>query len=33
MHPEVTVVRAGSAYARKLVDWAKQHLILTIKPN
>ncbi|WP_406223522.1 DUF1048 domain-containing protein [Streptomyces canus] len=28
----VTIVWADSAYAGKLVDWAKQHLILTIKP-
>jgi hypothetical protein len=32
MHPEITIVWAGSAYAGKLVDWAKQHLNLTIKP-
>ncbi|MFI0811860.1 IS5 family transposase [Streptomyces echinatus] len=32
MHPEITTVWADSAYAGKLVDWAKQHLNLTIKP-
>ncbi|MGI5430794.1 transposase [Streptomyces sp. CA-179760] len=32
MHPEITIVWADSAYAGKLVDWAKQHLNLTIKP-
>jgi transposase len=32
MHPEITIVGADSAYAGKLVDWAKQHLNLTIKP-
>jgi hypothetical protein len=32
MHPETTIVWAHSAYAGKLVDWAKQHLNLTIKP-
>ncbi|GII59072.1 transposase [Planotetraspora thailandica] len=32
MHPEITIVWADSAYAGKLVDWAKQHLKLTIKP-
>ncbi|AGP51667.1 transposase [Streptomyces rapamycinicus NRRL 5491] len=31
MHPEITIVWADSAYAGKLVDWAKQHLNLTIK--
>lgn len=32
MHPEITIVWADSAYAEKLVDWAKQHLDITIKP-
>lgn len=32
MHPEITIVWADSASAGKLVDWAKQHLNLTIKP-
>ncbi|MFI8242659.1 IS5 family transposase [Streptomyces sp. NPDC085866] len=32
MHPEITIVWADSAYAGKLVDWAKHHLNLTIKP-
>lgn len=32
MYPEITIVRADSAYAGRLVDWAKQHLNLTIKP-
>ncbi|MDH6629852.1 transposase [Streptomyces sp. LBL] len=32
MHPEITIVWADSAYAGKFVDWAKQHLNLTIKP-
>jgi transposase len=32
MHPEITIVWADSAYAGKLVDWAKQHLNLTVKP-
>lgn len=32
MHPEITIVWADSAYAGKLVDWAKQHLKLTVKP-
>lgn len=32
MHPEITIVWADSAYAGKLVDWAKQRLKLTIKP-
>ncbi|MFB6564763.1 IS5 family transposase [Streptomyces sp. NPDC056400] len=32
MHPEITIVWTDSAYAGKLVDWAKQHLNLTIKP-
>ncbi|MBL1102631.1 IS5 family transposase [Streptomyces coffeae] len=32
MHPEITIVWADSAYAGKLVGWAKQHLSLTIKP-
>jgi hypothetical protein len=32
MHPEITIVRAGSAYAGKLVTWAQTHLDLTIKP-
>lgn len=32
MHPEITIVWADSACAGKLVDWAKQHLNLTIKP-
>ncbi|GAA4976647.1 hypothetical protein GCM10023257_12170 [Streptomyces hyderabadensis] len=31
MHPEITIVRAGSAYAGQLVDWAKTFLGLTIK--
>ncbi|SOE06479.1 IS5 family transposase [Streptomyces sp. Ag109_G2-15] len=31
MHPELTVVWADSAYAGKLVDWAKQFLSLTIR--
>ncbi|MDX2696278.1 IS5 family transposase [Streptomyces ipomoeae] len=31
-HPGITIVRADSAYAGKLVDRAKQHLNLTIKP-
>ena len=30
-HPEVTIVWADSAYAGQLVDWAKQHLDLTLK--
>jgi transposase len=29
MHPEITIVWADSAYAGKLVDWAKKHLNLT----
>ncbi|MFF3350961.1 IS5 family transposase [Streptomyces sp. NPDC002779] len=32
MHPEITIVWADSAYAGKLVAWAKKHLNLTIKP-
>ncbi len=32
MRPEITIVWADSAFAGKLVDWAKQHLGLTIKP-
>ncbi|WP_311033386.1 IS5 family transposase [Streptomyces luomodiensis] len=32
MHPEITIVWADSAYAGKLVTWAKRHLNLTIKP-
>ncbi len=32
MHPEITIVWADSVYAGKLVDWAKQHLNLTVKP-
>ena len=32
MHPQITIVWADTAYAGKLVDWAKQHLNLTIKP-
>ncbi|WP_369696692.1 IS5 family transposase [Streptomyces sp. XD-27] len=31
MHPEITIVWADSAYAGKLVTWAKRHLDLTIK--
>ncbi|GHF41677.1 hypothetical protein GCM10010359_50440 [Streptomyces morookaense] len=31
MHPEITIVWADSAYAGKLVAWAKQHLRLTMK--
>ena len=31
MHPEITIVWADSAYAGKLVTWAKKHLNLTIK--
>ncbi|MFJ6699833.1 IS5 family transposase [Streptomyces sp. NPDC091272] len=31
MHPEITIVWADSAYAGKLVDWAKTFLRLTIK--
>ncbi len=31
MHPEITIVWADSAYAGKLVAWAKMHLRLTIK--
>jgi transposase len=31
MHPEITIVWADSAYAGKLVDWAKKHLNLTLK--
>ncbi|MFC9608730.1 IS5 family transposase [Streptomyces niveus] len=31
MHPEITVVWADSAYAGKLVTWAKKYLRLTIK--
>lgn len=31
MHPEITIVWADSAYAGKLVTWAKRHLNLTIK--
>ncbi|MFD4342629.1 IS5 family transposase [Streptomyces anulatus] len=30
-HPEITLVWADSAYAGKLVTWAKKHLNLTIK--
>ncbi|MGW4048510.1 transposase [Streptomyces sp. NPDC004721] len=32
MHPEITIVWADSAYAGKLVTWAKRHLNLTVKP-
>jgi hypothetical protein len=32
MHLESTIVWADSAYAGKLVTWAKRHLNLTIKP-
>ena len=31
MHPEITIVWADSAYAGALVDWARQHLDLTVK--
>lgn len=31
MHPEITIVWADSAYAGKLVTWAKRHLNLTLK--
>uniref|UniRef100_UPI003F4BDF4F transposase n=1 Tax=Streptomyces microflavus TaxID=1919 RepID=UPI003F4BDF4F len=31
-HPEITIVWADSAYAGRLVTWAKRHLNLTIKP-
>ncbi len=31
MHPEITIVWADSAYAGKLVTWAKKHLNLTSK--
>ena len=31
MHPEITIVWADSAYAGKLVTWAKKYLNLTIK--
>jgi transposase len=31
MRPEITIVRADSAYAGQLVTWAKTHLSLTIK--
>ncbi|WP_331750976.1 IS5 family transposase [Streptomyces globisporus] len=31
-HPEITIVWADSAYAGKLVTWAKRRLNLTIKP-
>lgn len=31
MHPEITIVWADSAYAGKLVTWAKKYLSLTIK--
>jgi transposase len=31
MHPEITIVRADSAYAGQLVTWAKSYLNLTIK--
>lgn len=31
MHPEITIVWADSAYAGKLVTWAKTYLSLTIK--
>ena len=31
-HPEITIVWADSAYAGKLVTWAKQRLNFTIKP-
>ncbi len=32
LHPEITIVSADSAYAGRLVDQAKRHLNLTIKP-
>lgn len=32
MPPEITIVWADSASAGKLVNWANQHLNLTIKP-
>lgn len=32
MHPESMIVWVDSGYAGKLVDWAKRHLNLTIKP-
>ena len=32
MHPDITIVWADSAYAGKLVEWAKRRLNLTIKP-
>lgn len=31
MHPEITIVRADSAYAGKLVTWAKRRLNLTVE--
>jgi transposase len=31
MHPEITIVRADSAYAGQLVTWTKTYLNLTIK--
>ncbi|MGY3677230.1 transposase [Streptomyces sp. TE33382] len=31
MHPEITIVWADSAYAGKIVTWAKKYLSLTIK--
>lgn len=31
MNPEITIVRADSAYAGQLVNWAKTYLRLTIK--
>lgn len=31
MHPEITIVRADSAYAGALIEWATAHLRLTIK--
>ncbi|MEU0111490.1 transposase [Streptomyces sp. NPDC006251] len=30
MHPEITIVWAGSGYAGQLVTWAKKHLNLTL---
>ncbi|OMI35852.1 Transposase IS4 family protein [Streptomyces sparsogenes DSM 40356] len=32
LHPQITIVWADTAYAGKLVDWAEQHLNLTVKP-
>jgi hypothetical protein len=33
MLPEITIVWADTAYARKLIDWAEQHLNPTIEPG